>query len=80
MVLCTVYDEGQVRLISGDNNTACPKGSKKGSEKDLNYLSMGARVDVEPNKPFTVKFSRRVKNVGLANSTYNAKIFLRSCD
>ncbi|KAL6275763.1 hypothetical protein ACE6H2_019364 [Prunus campanulata] len=48
-LLCTIYDEGKVRLISGDNST-CP----------------------------TVNFHRRVKNVGLANSTYKATIFSNS--
>ncbi|KAM1654118.1 hypothetical protein ACFX2K_006553 [Malus domestica] len=37
---------------------------------------MGAKVD--PMKPFTVQFHRTVKNVGLANSTYRAKIFSNS--
>ncbi|CAN6692812.1 unnamed protein product [Malus baccata var. baccata] len=45
----------------------------KGSPRDHNYPSMGAKV--EAVKPFTVDFERRVKNVGLANSTYKAKIF-----
>ncbi|RXI04304.1 hypothetical protein DVH24_038578 [Malus domestica] len=75
-LLCTIYDEGKVRQISGDKNSTCPTGSAKGSAKDHNYPSMGAKV--EPTNPFSVNFHRRVKNVGLANSTYKAKIFLNS--
>ncbi|XP_048425564.1 LOW QUALITY PROTEIN: subtilisin-like protease SBT4.4 [Pyrus x bretschneideri] len=69
-LLCTIYDEGTVRKISGDNST-CP--TAKGFVKDHNYPSMGAQVEVL--KPFSINFHRRVKNVGLANSTYKAKIF-----
>ncbi|KAM2574025.1 hypothetical protein TB2_006027 [Malus domestica] len=61
----------KLKLIAGDNST-CPTGDK-GSPRDHNYPSMGAKV--EAVKPFTVDFQRRVKNVGLANSTYKAKIF-----
>ncbi|TQE00862.1 hypothetical protein C1H46_013402 [Malus baccata] len=61
----------KLKLIAGDNST-CPTGDK-GSPRDHNYPSMGAKV--EAVKPFTVDFERRVKNVGLANSTYKAKIF-----
>ncbi|CAN6559495.1 unnamed protein product [Malus baccata var. baccata] len=72
-LLCTRYDESTVRLISGDNSS-CPTGPEKGSPVvvELIYPSMGA--EVAAMEPFTVKFHRRVKNVGLANSTYNAKI------
>ncbi|KAM1276870.1 hypothetical protein ACFX13_030035 [Malus domestica] len=70
-LLCIMYDEGKVRLMSGDNST-CPKGSEKGYPKDLNHPSMG--VKVAEKEPFTVKFHRRVKNVGFPNSTYKAKI------
>nr|XP_028944350.1 subtilisin-like protease SBT4.4 [Malus domestica] len=74
-LLCTVYDEGKVRLITGENIT-CPKDPAKWSPRDHNYPLMGAKVD--PMKPFTVQFHRTVKNVGLANSTYRAKIFSNS--
>ncbi|PQM38592.1 subtilisin-like protease SBT4.4 [Prunus yedoensis var. nudiflora] len=74
-LLCTIYDEGKVRLISGDNST-CPTGSAQGYVKDHNHPSMGAKV--KPMKPFSVNFHRRVKNVGLANSTYKATIFSNS--
>ncbi|XP_021833692.1 subtilisin-like protease SBT4.3 isoform X2 [Prunus avium] len=68
-LLCMKYEESMVRLISGDNSS-CPTGSEKGSLVDLNYPSMGAKVAAV--EPFTVKFHRTVKNVGLANSTYKA--------
>lgn len=68
-LLCMKYEESMVRLISGDNSS-CPTGSEKGSPVDLNYPSMGAKVAAV--EPFTVKFHRTVKNVGLANSTYKA--------
>ncbi|RVW56928.1 Subtilisin-like protease SBT4.4 [Vitis vinifera] len=75
-MMCTMgYDTNQVRLISGDNSTSCPKDGK-GSPRDLNYPSMAAKVD--PKKPFAVKFPRTVTNVGFANSTYKAKIRIRS--
>ncbi|VVA29794.1 Hypothetical predicted protein [Prunus dulcis] len=74
-LLCTIYDEGKVGLISGDNRT-CPTGSAQGYVKDHNYPSMGAKV--EPMKPFSVNFHRRVKKFGLANSTYKATIFSNS--
>ncbi|KAM5583483.1 subtilisin-like protease SBT4.6 [Rosa sericea] len=70
-LLCISYDESRVRLVSGDNST-CPSGPDKGSPKDHNYPSMGAKVTAM--QPFTVTFNRRVKNVGIANSTYVAKI------
>ncbi|KAF4378598.1 hypothetical protein G4B88_023138 [Cannabis sativa] len=76
--LCSLigYDEKKVRLISGDNSTTCPKIPERKSGKDLNYPSMTATVAI--NKPIQVSFHRRVKNVGIANSTYKAQIFSRS--
>ena len=70
-LLCISYDESRVRLVSGGNST-CPTGPDKGSLKDHNYPSMGAKVTAM--QPFTVTFNRRVKTVGIANSTYVAKI------
>ncbi|KAL6195510.1 hypothetical protein ACLB2K_031129 [Fragaria x ananassa] len=70
-LMCISYDESRVRLVSGGNST-CPTGPDKGSPKDHNYPSMGAKVTAM--QPFTVTFNRRVKNVGIANSTYLAKI------
>ncbi|XP_062085057.1 subtilisin-like protease SBT4.6 [Humulus lupulus] len=74
--LCSIgYDEEKVRLISGDNSS-CLQDSGKASPKDLNYPSMISEVPT--GKPFSIKFHRRVKNVGQANSTYKAKIVSRS--
>lgn len=42
-LLCISYDESRVRLVSGGNST-CPTGPDKGSLKDHNYPSMGAKV------------------------------------
>ncbi|KAK9912856.1 hypothetical protein M0R45_036691 [Rubus argutus] len=74
-LLCLLFDEIKVRLISGDKST-CAIGSDSGSPKDHNYPSMVAIVG--PMTPFTVKIHRRVINVGLANSTYQAKILSNS--
>lgn len=68
-------DEAKVRLISGDNST-CPTASEQASAKDLNYPSISAVV--RPMTPFTVRISRRLKNVGLENSTYKAEIMSNS--
>ncbi|CAN6567124.1 unnamed protein product [Malus baccata var. baccata] len=70
-LLCSFLDDSKVRIIAGDNTT-CPTGPEKGSPKDHNYPSMGAKVT--PMKSFTVTFPRTVKNVGPATSTYKAKI------
>ena len=53
----------------------CPK-DVRGSPKDFNYPSMQALV--ESNNNFTVEFPRTVTNVGLANSTYEAKVITNS--
>ncbi|KAF3454632.1 hypothetical protein FNV43_RR05080 [Rhamnella rubrinervis] len=64
------YGEARIRLVTGDNRTTCPKAFPE--PKDLNYPSFAHRVD--QNGSFTVEFHRRVKNVGLANSTYKAEV------
>ncbi|KAL6288764.1 hypothetical protein ACE6H2_006274 [Prunus campanulata] len=70
-LLCSFLDDVTVKLISGEN-IPCPKGFEEGSPKDFNYPSLAAVV--EPVTSFTINFNRIVKNVGLANSTYEAKI------
>ncbi|KAH9661649.1 subtilisin-like protease SBT4.5 [Citrus sinensis] len=75
-MLCNIgYDESKVRIISGDGS-ACPKGSDKAPPKDLNYPSMAAQVS--SGKSFVVNFPRTVTNVGVANSTYRAKVLQNS--
>ncbi|PIA50639.1 hypothetical protein AQUCO_01200090v1, partial [Aquilegia coerulea] len=64
--LCSIgYTTKQIRTLSG-HNTKCSNHSK-GSPMDLNYPSMISDV-AEAN------FTRTVTNVGVANSTYTAKI------
>ncbi|KAJ4725703.1 Subtilisin-like protease [Melia azedarach] len=75
-MLCSLgYDESKLRSISGDNSS-CPKGSDKGSPRDLNYPSAAAQVS--PQKSFTIKFTRTVTNVGLAKSTYKVQALTNS--
>ncbi|XP_061998862.1 subtilisin-like protease SBT4.3 [Rosa rugosa] len=73
--LCMVFDEADVRLISGLNRN-CPTSFDKGSPKDHNYPSLASVVT--PTIPFNISFHRTVKNVGLSNSTYKAKILPNS--
>ncbi|XP_024926977.2 subtilisin-like protease SBT4.8 isoform X2 [Ziziphus jujuba] len=69
--LCGIgYTEERIKLISGDSNNTCPKVSYE--PKDLNYPSLAFQI--ENNGTFKVEFHRRVKNVGLATSTYKAKV------
>lgn len=69
--LCgNLYEEVRIKLIIGDNSTTCPKVFPK--TKDLNYPSFAYKVNQSGS--FTVEFQRRVKNVGLANSIYKAKV------
>ncbi|PRQ55336.1 putative cucumisin [Rosa chinensis] len=75
-LLCLVIGKEKVRLISRDNNTTCPTGSDTGSPWDHNYPSLA--VVVTPMEPFSIKFERIVKNVGLPNSTYKANILATS--
>lgn len=68
--LCGIgYGGKRLRLISG-GNSSCP--GVVNEPKDLNYPSFAHQV--ASNGSFTVEFSRRVKNVGSANSTYKAKV------
>ncbi|KAL8104741.1 subtilisin-like protease SBT4.3 isoform X2 [Apium graveolens] len=70
-MLCTIdFNTTKLRIIAGGNVT-CPAGEKL-TPKDLNYPTMTAYV--AGNRPFTVSFSRRVTNVGLADSIYKANI------
>ena len=74
-MMCNMgLDTNTVRMISGDQSS-CPK-NRTGLPRDLNYPSMAAKVS--RIKPFQVKFPRKVTNVGFANSTYKARIKIRS--
>nr|XP_048324589.1 subtilisin-like protease SBT4.3 [Ziziphus jujuba var. spinosa] len=69
-LLCSIegIDTPILRLISGDNTTCPPTNST-----DLNYPSMA--IHLLPMEPFAVKFTRTVRNVGVANSTYKVSVF-----
>ncbi|WRX35380.1 Peptidase S8/S53 domain - like 10 [Theobroma cacao] len=70
--LCSIgYDSEKLRRISGDNST-CSKTSENILPRDLNYPSLTAQI--LPDKSFTVGFHRTVTNVGIASSTYKAKV------
>ncbi|XP_048324616.2 subtilisin-like protease SBT4.13 [Ziziphus jujuba] len=69
--LCGIgYTKEKIKLVSGENST-CPKVSPQ--PKDLNYPSLSHQV-IQSNGSFTIDFHRRVKNVGIANSTYRVKV------
>ncbi|XP_021890180.1 cucumisin-like, partial [Carica papaya] len=65
--LCNELPPILVKLISGDDVVNC---SNSINAYELNYPTMSANV--EPTKPFTVKFPRTVTNVGRHNSVYKA--------
>ncbi|KAK9755677.1 hypothetical protein RND81_01G042800 [Saponaria officinalis] len=65
------YNNANISTITGIKQVTCPSNNSQ-SPKDINYPSMSALVD--PDQPFTVKFTRSVTNVGLAKSTYTAKV------
>ncbi|KAM7259969.1 hypothetical protein ACFE04_015710 [Oxalis oulophora] len=62
------FNDDQIKTITG-NASKC---LIKTAPKDLNYPSLAAVV--KPSEVFTVKFHRRVTNVGKSNSTYEAKV------
>ncbi|KAL5707197.1 hypothetical protein ACHQM5_025278 [Ranunculus cassubicifolius] len=67
-MLCSIgYTDKDIRLMSGDNSSSCPK-NYTGSPMDLNYPSMASWKVAE------AKFTRTVTNVGLENSTYKSTI------
>ncbi|KAL0385712.1 UNVERIFIED_CONTAM: Subtilisin-like protease SBT4.3 [Sesamum radiatum] len=70
-MLCSMgYATATLRRILGVNNT-CPTGVQT-TPKDLNYPSMVRRITTNGSTiaTFSEKFTRRVTNVGLGNSTY----------
>ncbi|KAH9606404.1 hypothetical protein KSS87_004626 [Heliosperma pusillum] len=64
-------EPANIALITGNKNISCPEEIDP-SPKDVNYPSMAALVDAD--KPFNVKFSRNVTNVGNSSSTYKANV------
>ncbi|KAM7260285.1 hypothetical protein ACFE04_016026 [Oxalis oulophora] len=62
------YTDAQIKTITG-NVSKC---GAKTAAKDLNYPTLSAVVNRK--EAFTVKFDRRVTNVGKPNSTYKAKV------
>ncbi|XP_043708285.1 subtilisin-like protease SBT4.4 isoform X1 [Telopea speciosissima] len=69
--LCNIgWDTQRVGIVSG-GNSSCQEGTK-GTALDLNYPSMTAYL--QQDKPFVINFTRTVKNVGSANSTYKASV------
>ncbi|KAK4402933.1 Subtilisin-like protease SBT4.2 [Sesamum angolense] len=70
-MLCSMgYDNATLRRILGVNST-CPTGVQT-TPKDLNYPSMTRRITTNGSviATFSEKFTRRVTNVGLENTTY----------
>ncbi|XVF05434.1 hypothetical protein REPUB_Repub05bG0172000 [Reevesia pubescens] len=71
-LMCSLgYSPDNIKQVSGDKSS-CPKSSENVPPKDLNYPSLTASVPT--NESFIVSFHRTVKNVGVANSTYKAKV------
>lgn len=73
------YTNQDIIAISGNKSFSCPRNSG-GSlpPKDVNYPTLTASV--KARKPFQLKFSRTVTNVGVANSTYTAEVESASTD
>ncbi|KAL6967597.1 hypothetical protein U1Q18_033406 [Sarracenia purpurea var. burkii] len=72
-MLCNIgYGTKRVRAMSRGKNISCPILRKRGTARDLNYPSMAAYLYNE--KPFKIRFLRRVTNVGLAKSTYKSEV------
>jgi len=67
------YSDDEIRLITGDKSS-CPRRTiKTSSPTDVNYPSMSAGITKKKGS-FSVTFQRTVTNIGVANSTYVAKI------
>ncbi|KAG6428704.1 hypothetical protein SASPL_112960 [Salvia splendens] len=66
------YNSSTLRLVTGDNSTC--NGIIPGRAWDLNYPSFS--LYVEDNQPIAATFTRKVTNVGAANSTYVAATFM----
>lgn len=66
------YNTSNLRLVTGDNSSC--DGIAPGRAWDLNYPSIS--LYVEDGQPISGVFTRKVTNVGAANSTYQATAYL----
>ncbi|KAI3468816.1 hypothetical protein Pfo_025479 [Paulownia fortunei] len=66
------YNTSTLRLVTGDNSTCA--GTSPGRAWDLNYPSFS--LYVEDGEKITGTFTRTVTNVGAANSTYTASLYM----
>ncbi|KAL0329700.1 UNVERIFIED_CONTAM: Cucumisin [Sesamum radiatum] len=66
------YNTTTLRLVTGDNSTCA--STTPGRAWDLNYPSFS--LYVEDGQPITATFTRTVTNVGAANSTYKASLYM----
>lgn len=74
-ILCHLgYSTRTVQKLFNDNTIDCNKLMQTDvTRKDSNYPSMTIKL-ARTRDPFSATFVRRVTNVGLANSTYEARI------
>lgn len=66
------YNTTTLQLVTGDNSTC--NSTKPGRAWDLNYPSFA--LAVEDNQQIRGVFTRTVTNVGSANSTYTARMYM----
>lgn len=66
------YNTSTLRMVTGDNSTC--DGISPGRAWDLNYPSFS--LYVEDGEKISGTFTRKVTNVGAANSTYTASLFM----
>ncbi|KAL0393458.1 UNVERIFIED_CONTAM: Cucumisin [Sesamum latifolium] len=66
------YNTSTLRLVTGDNSTCA--AITLGRAWDLNYPSFS--LYVEDSQPIIGTFTRTVTNVGAANSTYKASLYM----
>ncbi|KAI3467395.1 hypothetical protein Pfo_024058 [Paulownia fortunei] len=73
-MLCNLgYSTETVKRLFKDNTINCSELKQvEVTKKDFNYPSMS--IKVKKGAPLSASFSRTVTNVGLANSTYTARI------
>ena len=67
------YDTKRLRIVSGDNKSACSSKEISGTARDLNYPAFAFSVSSLESTLNRV-FVRTVTNVGSPNSTYKANL------